>query len=298
MAYSDKYFRSLLLFLAVCFGFSCTRETGQSDADPDAMVFVPGGTTLFGSADYLAHEKPVALKEVNGFFMDVHPVTVRQFRAFVEATGYRTEAEKFGNAGVFDIDRKTWGLTNGASWEFPLGPGRPAAQDDHPVTQVSWNDATAYCNWAGKRLPTEIEWEHAARNAGKIRENIYPWGDNEIKENGRYKANIWQGIFPWVNEVKDGYQYTSPVGAFGATELGLQDMVGNVWEWCSNWKRPYDADPGNFTPDEKSEKALRGGSFLCEPAWCHGYRVSGRSGSTPETALFHVGFRCVKDLSK
>lgn len=295
MAFTMKFSLFAGLLLVLFTGLCCNREVSHQDVAEDGMVFIPGGTTPVGSMDFLAWEKPVLIHKVNSFFMDIHPVTVRQFRLFVEATGYRTQAEQFGNAGVFDIERKAWRLVDGANWQFPLGPDKPAAQADHPVTQVSWNDAMQYCNWAGKRLPTETEWEHAARNAGRIRENIYPWGDNEIKENGRYKANIWQGIFPWVNQVEDGYQYTSPVGAFGATELGLQDMVGNVWEWCSNWKLPYNADPANFTPDEKSEKAMRGGSFLCEPAWCHGYRVSGRSGSTPETALLHVGFRCVKD---
>jgi sulfatase modifying factor 1 len=260
------------------------------------MVYVPGGTMQFGSATGLSHEKPVSRRSVRGFFMDVHPVTVGEFRSFVEATSYRTQAEEFGNAGVFDIQKKAWELIDGATWQFPLGPSASPAPDDHPVTQTSWNDAVAFCQWAGKRLPTELEWEHAARNAGKIEGNVYPWGDDNIEDgSGKYRANILQGIFPHVNRVEDGYQYTSPVDAFGANPLGLQDLCGNVWEWCDNWKLPYDADPATFTPLENSEKAMRGGSFLCEPGWCHGYRVSGRSGTTPETSLFHLGFRCVKD---
>lgn len=278
--------------------FPNKKESEYNFQIPEGMVFVPGGdSTLIGSSHYFQQETPVKKHQVDGFLMDVHPVTVEDFSLFIESTGYLTEAEKFGNAGVFNIQKQQWELVNNANWKYPLGPDFPKAVSNHPVTQVSWNDAIAYCNWAGKRLPTEVEWEHAARNGGTILHNIYPWGNDQIKENGKYKANIWQGIFPFINEVEDGYQYTSPVGVFGETELGLQDMVGNVWEWTSNWKIPYDKDEHSYTPNEKSERAMRGGSFLCEPGWCHGYRVSGRSGSTPETSLFHIGFRCVKDLS-
>lgn len=264
---------------------------------PKDMVYVSGGdSTLIGSSQYFQQETPIKAHQVKGFFMDVHPVTVEAFSLFIAATGYRTDAEKFGNAGVFNIQKKEWELVQNANWQNPLGPQYPKAALDHPATQVSWNDAIAYCKWAGKRLPIEVEWEYAARNAGSILHSMYPWGNDKIKENGLYKANIWQGIFPHINKVEDGYQYTSPVGAFGETELGLQDMVGNVWEWCSNWKVLYNEDEQSYIPHEKSEKAMRGGSFLCDPGWCHGYRVSARSGSTPETSLFHIGFRCVKDL--
>ena len=165
---------------------------------------------------------------------------------------------------------------------------------DHPVVHVSWNDAVAYATWADKRLPTEVEWEHAARGARDNR-RPYAWGDS-LAEDGAYKANTWQGIFPVRNTVEDGYLYTSPVGAFGETPLGLTDMGGNVWEWTQNWFRPYADRNEPFSPTVQSEKAQRGGSFLCEPGWCHGYRVSARSHSTPETSLFHVGFRCVMDI--
>ncbi|MEO1261166.1 MAG: formylglycine-generating enzyme family protein [Bacteroidota bacterium] len=284
----------IILFLAA--SLLCLTDKGPSPPAPKDMVFVPGGTSPIGSTAHFEQETPVTMHEVKGIFMDVHPVTVGQFRKFINATSYQTDAEKFGNAGVFDMEKKEWQLVERATWEFPLGPDQMKAKDDHPVTQVSWRDAIAYAKWAGKRLPTEAEFEHAARAAGRIQQNIYPWGGDRIKDDGAYRANIWQGAFPWINRVEDGYQYTSPVGAFGETELGLRDMVGNVWEWSADWKLPYGSDLECFQPNENSEKAMRGGSFLCEPGWCHGYRVSSRSGSTPETSLFHVGFRCVKDL--
>lgn len=287
----------LLLFGFALFGIQKKNGDKCKLTWLDDMVFVPGGdSTLIGSNYLFEQETPVNSHSVKPFLMDVHPVTVESFSEFIKSSGYITEAEKFGNAGVFNIQKKKWELVSAANWQYPFGPNESKAELEHPVTQVSWNDAMAYCKWIGKRLPSEIEWEHAARNAGTILDNIYPWGNNDIRENGQYKANIWQGIFPHINKVKDGYQYTSPVGAFGETSLGLQDLVGNVWEWCSNWKIPYDENESSYLPDLKSEKALRGGSFLCEPGWCHGYRISARSSSTPETSLFHIGFRCVKDL--
>jgi sulfatase modifying factor 1 len=160
------------------------------------------------------------------------------------------------------------------------------------VTQVSWHDAVAYCAWAGKRLPTEVEWEHAARN-GRNGGPQYAWGDALVVA-GRYMANTWQGHFPDRNTVDDGYLYTSPVGTFGKTPSGLTDMGGNVWQWCDDWFRPYAARDTPFEPTAESEKVLRGGSFLCDPKVCHGFRVSARGHSTAETGLLHVGFRCAK----
>lgn len=265
---------------------------------PSEMVLVPAGKVRIGAEDGSAHELPQFWANVETFLMDKSPVTVAQFRQFVKATGYQTEADKFGNAGVINEETgKQWSLVNSANWEYPLGKNRPKASDNHPVTQVSWNDANAYAKWAGKRLPCEIEWEHAARNAKNTRAR-YPWGD-EIQSNGKWNANVWQGKFPIKNFVEDTYPYTSPVGQFGKTALGLTDMSGNVWEWTSNKKFDYAL---LFTKDASAisiseEYAERGGSFLCEPTWCHGYRVSGRSGSTSETSLFHLGFRCVKDIN-
>lgn len=264
---------------------------------PAEMVLVPAGKVRIGAEDGFSHELPQFWAKVESFLMDKSPVTVAQFREFVKATGYKTEAEKFGNAGVINEETgKQWILVEGANWEYPLGKSQPKASDNHPVTQVSWNDANAYAKWIGKRLPCEIEWEHAARNAKNTRTK-YPWGE-EIQSNGKWNANVWQGKFPVKNFVEDTYPYTSPVGKFGKTALGLTDMSGNVWEWTSNKKFDY---ASLFLKDASAvsiseEYAERGGSFLCEPTWCHGYRVSGRSGSTSETSLFHLGFRCVKDI--
>ncbi len=262
--------------------------------EPEGMIFIPGGWVEMGSYQGLPREQPVTPQQVQSYFMDISPVTVGDFRKFVQTTQYVTDAEKFGDSGVFDKHQKTWTLVPGAYWEYPLGPDGYKAPEDHPVTQISWKDAQEYCKWAGKRLPTEVEWEHAARSAKNKRER-YPWG-TELVEEGVYKANTWQGYFPEVNTVADGYEYTSPVGTFGETSMGLKDMSGNVWEWCEDWYLPYGTDVSGFQPNKESEKVIRGGSFMCDPSYCHGYRVSGRSGTTPETGLFHVGFRCVKDI--
>jgi sulfatase modifying factor 1 len=235
---------------------------------------------------------PPFTAEVDPFFLNAHPVTVAQFRAFVEATDYTTQAERFGNAGILDTDVGQWRLVDGADWRHPRGPDAPAAKDDHPVTQVSWNDAQAYCEWAGKRLPTEIEWEYAARDAGA--DNSYcPWGDCS-RENRIQNANTWQGQYPTQNTEADGYRYTSPVGAFDTTALGLTDMSGNVWEWTASWYRSYSRRNAPLTDREKQERVQRGGSFLCRE--CRGFHVYSRSHSTPETSLFHVGIRCAKDV--
>ena len=259
---------------------------------PEGMVLVPGGRTEIGSTDGMPNERPVFKAKVQPFLIDAHPVTVGQFRIFVESTGYVTEAETFGNAAVL-VERQ-WALVDSANWAYPRGLSFPAAEDDHPVTQVSWNDAAAYADWAGKRLPTEVEWEHAARGANNDR-SPYAWGAS-ITDDGQFKANVWNGRFPLSNSGEDGYVLTSPVGTYGETSLGLADMGGNVWEWTDDWYRSYAARKQPFTPNAQSERVQRGGSFLCEPGWCHGYRVSARSHSTPESSLFHVGFRCAMDL--
>ena len=290
--------RFSLMVVAILFAACLTSSYMSSGGKvPEGMVLIPGGKSLIGSDEVFAQEGPIHEEITKAFYMDIHPVTVAQFSKFVGQTAYVTQAEEFGSAGVFKMETGQWVLVEGANWRYPLGPQGQKAQDNHPVTQVSWNDAKAYCKWAGKRLPTEQEWEHAARNGGTIRTAKYPWGSDTLMKDGEYQANVWQGTFPLYNSAKDGYKYTSPVGAYGESALGLQDMAGNVWEWCENWKLPYDLNPNEFTPDANSEKAQRGGSFLCDTSFCHGFRVSGRSGSTPETSLMHVGFRCVKDLA-
>lgn len=265
----------------------CLSQGPQSAITiPPGMVLVPGGVTRIGSESGPAEERPTFRARVAPFFLDAHPVTVAEFRRFVDATRYVTDAERFGDAGVLD-PRGEWRLQREADWRRPLGPDGPAAPADHPVTQVSWNDASAYARWAGKRLPTEVEWEHAAR-WGRDRHDPYAWGPTLI-DAGQRRANTGHG--------DDGYRYTSPVGRFGTTHLGLADMGGNVWQWTGDWFRPYAGRDEPYTPGAGASRVQRGGSFLCTPSFCHGYRVSARSHASPETALFHVGFRCAKDLA-
>jgi formylglycine-generating enzyme required for sulfatase activity len=284
-------------------------------------------------------EKPAHRVRVDGFWMDETEVTNAQFRAFVEATGYVTTAEKPPNveellrqqppgtpppkekplAGslVFrptqgPVDTRDFALwwpgPPGASWRHPEGPGSGIeGMDDHPVVHVSWDDAVAYAKWTGKRLPTEAEWEFAAR--GGLDRKPYVWGD-ERPTDQRIFANLWQGDFPHRNSVADGFIRTSPVKSFAPNGHGLYDMAGNVWEWCADW---YDAglhrqragagvtanpqgpershNPARpFTP----ERVQKGGSFLCNDSYCSRYRPSARHGSSPDTGMSHVGFRCVK----
>lgn len=261
---------------------------------PEGMVYVPGGLTEIGAEDGLTEEQPVFRAEVDAFFMDVHPVTVAQFREFVESTDHVTEAETFGDAAVLDLATGHWELVAGAYWQHPQGPAGPPASDDHPVTQVSWNDAVAYAEWAGKRLPTEVEWEHAARG-GQNGRSPYAWGD-QLSNGPVHHANTWQPEVADDDAAGDGHAFTSPIGVYGETSLGLTDMGGNVWEWTADWYRPYAERDQPYSPGPQSEKAQRGGSFLCHEDFCHGYRVSARSHSTPETSLFHTGFRLVRDV--
>ena len=283
---------------------------------PRGLVYVPGGRVLVGAEDGavgMATERPAFPADVAPFLLDRAPVTVGRFRAFAEATGHTTDAERFGDGGVLDREASAlagaaaWSLAPGADWRRPLGAGGPAAPDDHPVTQVSHADAAACCAWDGARrgltgrLPTEVEWEHAARGARNA-PGPYAWGAALDGADGRPRANTWEGRFPVENSGADGHLRTSPVGAFGETPLGLQDMGGNAWEWTASWLRPYPLAEGGSAsgpppgPSGQPERVQRGGSYLCNPSWCHGYRVSARSSATPETALEHVGFRCAYDV--
>jgi formylglycine-generating enzyme len=279
----------VILVFALTIGCDAGEPPVSVQDPPDGMVYVPGGVVHIGD-ERVPEERPVFEARVQPFYMDANLVTVGEYRRFAVATGYRTDAEKFGSAAVYDPATDTWRLVAGATWHVPLGPGAPPAQENHPVTQVSWNDAVAYAAWAGKRLPTEIEWEHAARGARNLRQ-LYAWGD-DLVASGRHHANTWQH-----GGAADGHVFTSPVGSFGTTPLGLADMGGNVWQWTADWFRPYNERAPNHVPSPGSERAQRGGSFLCNPEFCHGYRISARSHSTPESALFHVGFRLVKDVS-
>ena len=222
------------------------------------------------------------------FRLDRNLVTVAEFEEFVNTTGYITEAEKFGGAGVFDFEDHEWAFIDSADFRFPFGRQKSKALPDHPVTQVSWNDAKAYASWKHKRLPTQWEWEQAARNGDRE----YSWGDDLVVD-GKYKANTWQGSFPFYNSVDDGFLATSPVGFFGSNHFGISDMGGNVWQWCEDDIEPEGDD---IELDPSMRKVLRGGSFLCDPLICHGFRVLGSSSSTPESSMAHIGFRCAKDL--
>jgi formylglycine-generating enzyme len=281
-----------------------TVNVHNSNSSTDGMVWISGG-------------------EFKGFWMDATEVTNAQFSKFVEATGYITTAEKdpdweelktqlpAGTPKPADSLLKAsslvfaptthevplndvsqwWVWTRGADWKHPQGPGSTIeGKEDHPVVHVSWYDAVAYCKWAGKRLPSEAEWEYAA--SGGSKNNIYPWG-NEDPEKGKAKANIWQGAFPYKNLESDGYYRTAPAKSFAANAFGLYDMAGNVWEWCRDW------DVTNTDVQaQPSEKAVRGGSFLCNASYCKGYRVSARMKTSMDTGLEHTGFRCVKDAAE
>lgn len=256
-------------------------------------------------------ETPVHEVDVPAFYLDATTVTNAQFSTFVKATGYVTDAEELGVSSVFrlafggrpsdvlhDIAGAPWWLAvRGASWRHPEGPGSDVSRrSNHPVVQVSWHDAQAYCAWAGKRLPTEAEWEFAAR--GGLERARYSWGD-ELVERGRWQCNIWQGDFPERNTLEDGYLTTAPVKAFRPNGYGISQMTGNVWEWCQDWFDPgyYAASP-SVTPQGPSHgthRTIRGGSYLCHESYCNRYRVSARSANTPDSATANMGFRCAND---
>jgi len=261
----------------------------------NSMVTVPGGVSIVGSDSGLPDEAPVHDVRVETFRLDRSPVTVAAFADFVAATGYRTDAEQLEGGAVMTFGTGQWRLVPGAVWRTPYGPDGPKAAPDHPVTQVSYRDAEAFCDWADKRLPTEFEWEHAAR-AGQDGSPVYAFGDRLLHE-GEFLANVWTGIFPVLNTADDGYKTTSPVGAFGQTPIGLTDMAGNVWEWTRSWYRSYrDRDAYEASP-MTGERVQRGGSYLCDPTFCHGFRVSARGHATPESSHMHVGFRCAADMA-
>ena len=270
-------------------------SAGTAENSNGAMILIEGGSFLMGSDDGMPHEAPVHEVVIKSFYLDAAEVTVADFEKFVNATKYVTEAEKFGNSGVFDTDVKEWTMRDKASWRNPDGDGSVANLNE-PVVQISWNDAQAYAKWAGKRLPTEAEWEYAARGGLKSKE--YSWGD-ELKPNGKTMANYWQGEFPAENKIEDGFAQRAPVKSFAPNGYGLYDMAGNVWEWTADW---YAADYYNYSPKENpagaasgEERVMRGGSWMCAGNFCTNYRVAGRSHSTPETSLNNVGFRLARD---
>jgi formylglycine-generating enzyme len=309
----------------------------SDSASTKGMVLIPGGNFLMGSSDLEGRpdEYPQHAVQVKGFWMDVTEVTNAQFEQFVKATGYITTAERkpdweeikkqlppgtpkphdsmlVAGSVVFTqpkhLGDSWWVWTKGASWKHPQGPASNIkGKENYPVVHISFEDANAYAKWAGKRLPTEAEWEFAAR-AG-MNNQPFTWG-NEPVEAGKVKTNIWQGSFPSNNLAADGFVRSAPVRSFAPNAYGLYDMAGNVWEWCSDWYNArYYAEiadktsidpvgPSTFNdPDEPTipKRVVRGGSFLCHASYCSSYRVSARMKSSPDTGLEHTGFRCVKD---
>ena len=283
------------------------------------MVELQGGTFRMGSDRFYLEERPIREVDVAAFSIDAHPVTVEEFGRFVEATGYATWAEQPPDASDYpDADpadlvpgslvfRKTegpvdlrdfrswWSWTPGADWRHPGGPGTDVTgRGQHPVTHVAYADAAAYAEWAGKCLPTEAEWEYAAR--GGLDGATFTWGE-EFAPDGRMMANTWQGEFPWQNLRTDGFEGTSPVGSFPPNGFGLHDMAGNVWEWTvdafdASPPRPccvpQSADGGQF-----ARKVIKGGSHLCAPNYCLRYRPAARQAEDVDTSTGHIGFRCV-----
>ena len=327
------------LSVTLLFFISCKKELKTNQVSKDGMVFIKGGTFLMGAGDDESREDefPSHVVEVSSFWMDISEVTNKQFKKFVDETGYVTTAERIINwdeikefvppgtpkphdsllepASLVFKEIKTdnlqnysnwWTLVRNANWKQPFGPGSDIInKDDYPVVHVSWEDAVAYCNWSGKRLPTEAEFEYAIRSGKK--NTKYSWGNEGIEEN-QFKANSWNGNFPSLNTNKDKFYYSAPVGSFSPNDYGIYDLAGNVWEWCSDW---YHSNYYSMIVDKKikdpkgpstsydpmepfsEKKVIRGGSFLCNDSYCSGYRNSARMKTTPDSSSLHTGFRTV-----
>jgi formylglycine-generating enzyme required for sulfatase activity len=268
----------------------------KSPAPMEGRVTLPGGTFTMGGGER-PEENPAHSVTVSPFAIDITEVTVARFGRFIAATKYRTDAEKWGWSGVFDITGQAWTPVNGATWDKVAGPSAPKAAPDDPVTQVSWNDAVAFCAYEKGRLPTEAEWEFASRG-GKDKE-IYPWGD-ELRPGGKPAANWWQGTFPAKPRVEDGFKSRAPVARFKPNGYGLYDMIGNVWEWNADWYDPtyYAKSPAVNPrgPTAGKDRVMRGGSWMCSENYCRNFRNAARSSSAPDTGLDNLGFRCAYDV--
>jgi formylglycine-generating enzyme required for sulfatase activity len=277
------------------------------------MVLLGGGGFAMGAEDAWAYpgdgEGPVREVRIGGFWIDPCAVSNAQFTQFAETTGFVTEAERFEWSFVFAgllpdgfpptqaaAQAPWWRKVEGADWRHPEGPlSSLDGRFEHPVVHVSWNDAQAYCAWAGKRLPTEAEWEFAAR--GGLARQVFPWGD-DLEPNDEHRMNVWQGEFPGTNTVADGYYGTCPVDAFPANGFGLYNTTGNVWEWTADWfhrsfrERDSSIDPKG--PPRGTSKVQKGGSYLCHHSYCRRYRIAARNASTPDSSTGNAGFRCAR----
>lgn len=304
-------------------GSSADEPVGVAagDAPPavagTSLIRLPGGTFRMGGSDDDANlgdgEGPIRDVTLSPFLMSAHPVTNDQFARFVDQTGYRTGAERFGWSFVFagflpgplrgaatrPASAPWWCRVDGATWNTPEGPGSDlGGRGDHPVVHVDHDDARAFCGWAGLRLPTEAEWEYAAR--GGLDRARFPWGD-ELTPAGEHRCNIWQGQFPVRNTAEDGFSGTCPVEAFPANRFGLHGTSGNVWEWCADWWTT-DHPAGGMAlrdptgPSQGTSRVMRGGSYLCHHSYCNRYRVAARTRNDPDSCSGNVGFRCAADI--
>lgn len=276
-----------------------SRKSGPVTTHAGSLpVNIPGGRFKMGGGDK-PEENPVHDVVLRSFAIDSAEVTVERFAKFMAGRRHQTEAEKFGWSGVFDLKSQTWKPVRGANWQRPAGPGAARSSGKDPVTHVSWKDAQAFCSSVQGRLPTEAEWEYAARG-GKDAQ-VYPWG-NDLRPGGKPAANWWQGVFPSRLTAEDGYRGVAPVGQFQSNGYGLYDMIGNVWEWNADWfdKAYYKASPleNPRGPGRGTERVMRGGSWMCSENYCRNFRNAARSSAAPDSGLDNLGFRCAYDLKQ
>ncbi len=282
-------------FLAVALlGAACSPSPPP---DTSGMVLIQGGEFTMGTDSGEPFEGPPHRVRLTSFLIDQHEVTNHQYALFADATGFVTESERLGWSGVFDPRQNGWTKGDGADWRHPHGPGSSHTEmPNHPVVHLSWEDAKSYCDWKGTRLPTEAEFEYAAR--GGLEGARYAWGE-ELIPGGVHQANLWQGTFPQQDRVLDGFGSHGPVKQFPPNGYGLYDMTGNVWEWVKDWyapdyfrRSPTDNPQG---PRSGDQKVQRGGSWLCSENYCQGYRVAARMMTAPDSGLNNLGFRCAAD---
>jgi len=270
---------------------------------PAGMVLVPAGEFVMGSESFYEDERPAHPVRMDAFYLDRHEVTNAQFNAFIEATGHVTRAERDGHCWAYFEGGSEWQDAPGTDWRHPQGPGSTIeGREDHPVVCISWADAAAYAAWAGKRLPTEAEWEYAARagDPGHFVARTGEPAEGNRKQLTEVTANIWEGHWPEKNRLDDGYFYTAPAGAYRANRYGLHQMMGNVWEWTADWygEAYYAVSPAANPrgPESGDRRVARGGSWFCSPNYCGAYSTHYRGASPPDRAFNNMGFRCAADL--